>query len=272
MIKLEFTSMVNPERASRRPENPVKILAIQFKSLGDTVLLIPALQSIRNQYPNGELHVLVPNTAAPLLFGQRGLTKVWPMQRPRGHASFKQSWPLIRSLRAERFDRSVDFSGNDRGAILSFLCGARERLGLDSRGGFLGRRFCYTQRIAPAPRTLHETLRLANLLSAWGIALPASVEIALHTDPALDRASSRLMPEGNLLCFISAGMAKKCWPTRHWLALFQKAAAAGFRVAFAGGIKPLEQMVLRDLKRQAPGALVLPQLDLATFLAVIRRA
>ena len=178
MIKLEFTPEVNPERASRRPEKPVKILAIQFKSLGDTVLLIPALQAIRNHYPDGELHVLVPEAAAPLLFGQQGLTKVWPMHRPRGHASFKQSWPLIRSLRAERFDRSVDFGGNDRGAILSFLCGARERLGLDLRGGFLGRRFCYTQNIAPAPQSLHETLRSANLLSAWGIARPASVPLS----------------------------------------------------------------------------------------------
>jgi len=64
MIKLEFTLRVNPERASRWPEKPVKILAIQFKSLEDTVLLIPALQPFRNHYPDGELQVPVRYTSA----------------------------------------------------------------------------------------------------------------------------------------------------------------------------------------------------------------
>ena len=54
------------------------------------------------------------------------------------------SWPVLRALRQERFERSVDFGGNDRGAIVSLLCGARQRLGPLWPGGFLGRRFCYT--------------------------------------------------------------------------------------------------------------------------------
>jgi len=271
-MKNEFTLCVNPERAPGPPALTAKILAIQFRSLGDLVLLIPALQAIGNRFPHAELHVLVPDVAAPLLLGQPGLTKVWAMHRTRGQPSWKQSWPLIRSLRAERFDRSVDFGGNDRGAILSFLCGARERLGLDYDGGFLGRRFCYTRRIGPASRNRHETLRSVNVLSAWGILPPPSVEITLHTDPALDPVASQLLPKGTVLCFIGAGMAKKCWPPSHWAAFYRKAAAAGYRLAFAAGIRTAEQVALQEFKRLVAGAMVLPQLDLATFLAVIKRA
>ena len=33
-------------------EKPLKILVIQFRYLGDTVVLIPALRAIRERYPD----------------------------------------------------------------------------------------------------------------------------------------------------------------------------------------------------------------------------
>ena len=59
------------------------------------------------------------------------------MPRKRGSANLGQTWPLIRALRREHFDRSVDFASNDRGAILSFLIGAKHRLGWEDAADFL---------------------------------------------------------------------------------------------------------------------------------------
>src|ERR1700719_3946352 len=142
-----------------------KILAIQFKYFGDAVMMIPALRAIREHFPQSEIHLLVPAEIAPLFQHLPWLNRVWPMPRERGSASLGKTWPIIRALRRERFDRSVDFAGNDRGAILSFLVGARQRLGLIVPGGFLGRRFCYNQYVQPAPRTQHESLRLTHVVS-----------------------------------------------------------------------------------------------------------
>ncbi len=113
---------------SARPE---KILALQFKYFGDAVLLTPALRALREHLPDAELHLLVPEEIAPLFQHLPSLNRVWPMPRRRGRASLGETWPLIRALRREQFDRSVDFASNDRGAILSFLTGARRRLGWD---------------------------------------------------------------------------------------------------------------------------------------------
>src|ERR1700733_11516094 len=41
-----------------------KVLAIQFKYYGDAVLMTPALRAIREHWPQGELHVLVPEEIA----------------------------------------------------------------------------------------------------------------------------------------------------------------------------------------------------------------
>ncbi len=252
---------------------PLKILAIQFRYFGDTVLVVPALRAIRERYPDCALHLLVPEEVAPLLRHLPWLTRLWLMPRKRGHARISQSWPVIRALRAERFDRSVEFSGGDRGAILSWLCGARERLGPFYPGGFLGRRFCYTQRVTPAPLDRHETARSLHLLSQWGINSTRSLETEIHTDPALDAAAREILPERKIICHLASSQPKKEWPLTHWVALYQLAAAAGLKLIFATGTGAREESLLNDFKRLAPDAPVLqPIPDLALYLAVLKRA
>ncbi len=255
---------------SARPE---KILALQFKYFGDAVLMTPALRAIREHFPQCELHVLVPAEIAPLFQHLPWLTSVWAMPRRRGSASLRETWPVIRALRREKFDRSVDFAGNDRGAIVSFLVGARQRLGLDNRGGFLGRRFCYNQRVPAAPVTQHESLRLAHVLSAWNIAPPSSLELEIRADPTLAASAEKLLPAGTIICHIASSQPKKEWPTGHWVAFYQLAAEAGWRLVFTTARGVREQSLMDKLKKSVPHAPILPVItDLALFLAVLKRA
>ena len=106
----------------------MKILALQFRYLGDAVLLTPALRAIKEHFADCSLHVLVSEEVIPLLQHLPWLDRVWAFPRKRGSANLRSSWPVIRDLRRERFDCSVDFVGSDRGALVSLLCGARERL------------------------------------------------------------------------------------------------------------------------------------------------
>lgn len=255
---------------SARPE---KILAIQFKYFGDAVVMTPALRAIRSHFPKGELHVLVPEEIAPIFDHLPWLNRVWPMPRKRGHARIGQNWPIIRALRREHFDRSVDFAGNDRGAILSFLIGARQRLGPVEAGGFLGRRFCYNQRVAPVTITQHESLRLAHVLSAWDIAPPVSLEPEIQTDPALDTTAASLLPERTILCHMASSQPNRQWPVQHWAAFYRLATAAGRRLAFTTATGAREQLLINELKKFAPDAPVVPVVpDLSLFLAVLKRA
>jgi heptosyltransferase III len=249
-----------------------KILAIQFKYFGDAVLMTPSLRALREHFPDGELHVLIPEKIAPLLQPLPWLDRVWPMPHLRGRAALLQTWPVIRALRHERFDHSVDFASNDRGAIVSFLIGARQRLGWAEPGGFLGRRFCYNQRVAPEIKVEHESARLARLLSAWDIK-PSSLVAEIRADPAMAAAAKNLLPPGKIICHIASSQLKKEWLLPQWLALYQLAAAAGMELIFSTGIGAREESLLKDFKRLAPGAPVLdPVPDLALYLAVLRQA
>jgi ADP-heptose:LPS heptosyltransferase len=251
---------------------PGKILAIQFKYFGDAVLMTPALRALRKHFPQSEIHLLVPAEMTPLFQHLPWLNRVWPMPRRRGSASLAQTWPFIRALRREKFDRSVDFAGNDRGAILSFLIGARQRLGLDNWGGFLGRRFCYNQHVPSAPLTQHESLRLAHILSAWGI-VPSSLETEIRADPALAASAEKLLPAGTVVCHIASSQPNRQWPGEHWAAFYQLAAAVGRRLAFTTPTGAREQSLMVELRKVAPQAPILPVVpELAQFLAVLKRA
>jgi ADP-heptose:LPS heptosyltransferase len=175
-------------------------------------------------------------------------------------------------LRRERFDRSVDFASNDRGAILSFLIGARQRLGWSQHGGFLGRRFCYNQRVALDAGEQHESARMMRLLSAWDVA-PGPLEPEIRSDPALDAAAAQLLPKRAVLCHIASSQPNRQWPVRHWADFFQIAAAAGLPVVFTTAAGAREHALTEELKQIAPAAPVLPAVsELALFLAVLKQA
>ena len=241
-----------PDVAISDRSSTLKILAIQFRYLGDAALMTPALRAIREHFPGCALHVLVAEEVVPLLQHLPGLARVWAFPRRRGRAKPALSWPVIRALRRERFDRSVDFGGNDRGAIVSLLCGARQRLGPLWPGGFLGRRFFYThtRRMQPGG---HQSLTNFQLLSAWGIAAPDCPRLEICPDPGLAKVAEQLLPRPAILCHLATSQPKKEWPLAHWAELYRRAAAAGQELVFSTGISPREQALLEDLKQRLPG-------------------
>jgi ADP-heptose:LPS heptosyltransferase len=251
---------------------PEKILALQFKYFGDAVLMTPALRALREKFPAAELHLLVPAEIAPLFQHLAWLTRVWAMPRQRGHANAEKAWPILRALRREHFTRSVDFAGNDRGAILSGLIGARQRLGWSQPGGFFGRRFCYNQRVVLAEKLEHESARLAHLLSAWDVQV-SSLQPEIRADPALATAAEKILPGQTVLCHLASSQPRKEWPVSHWAEFYRLATAKGWRVAFTTATGEREQSLMTGLKKLAPGALVLPAMpELPLFLAVVNRA
>lgn len=250
----------------------VKVLAIQFKYLGDAVILTPALKTLATQIPGVQLHVLVAAEVAPLLEGLPWITKVWGMPRQRGKANLSQALPFIRALRRERFDRSVDFGGNDRGALLSYLAGAKRRLGSVDREGLKWlHKIFYTQIIYPenlgAPYyDLH-----FELLHAWNITRPGQLRMEIRlADSGID-VSSRISSHKLIICHISTSQPKKDWPISHWASLYHLAHQSDLQLTFSAGPNQRESKLLAELKDLVPEAeFLIPTKNLNNFLAVMK--
>ena len=178
--------------------------------------MTPALRALRGNFPQANCTCSCRKKSRPLFQHLPWLDRVWPMPRRRG-----QRQPCARPGRssarcaANSFDRSVDFASNDRGAILSFLIGARKRLGWAERGGFLGRQFCYNEPGGPGrikcgtnPRGWRNCCRLGQLP-------PSSLRWNWKSarDPKLWRSGGKVTPASrNRLCHIASSQPKKEWP------------------------------------------------------------
>lgn len=250
----------------------MKILAIKFKQLGDVAIMVPALRALREHWPKAEIHVLVEEAAVPLLQHLPWIQRVWGLPRKRGRAQISNTVPLISQLRKERFDRSVDFVGNDRGAILSLMIGAKKRLGLNAPKGFFGRRFCYSE--TAQEKTTNLVRGDLHTLEPWHIRPPSSQRHELYPDPSLREFAVQQLPHPEtVLCHLSASMPKREWPVDRWCEIANMAHKGGLPIVFSAGPGERDQALLAELNSLSPGSHFLPATkNLGEFLAILARA
>ncbi len=105
-----------------------RILVIKLKQPGDVLVSTPVIAALKEAWPECHLTYLVPKGTEDMVSGHPGLDGLMVVDR-RGE-TWGQAWRFIRDLRRQRFDLVLELSGGDRGAIYSFLTGARERVGL----------------------------------------------------------------------------------------------------------------------------------------------
>lgn len=249
-----------------------KILCLAFKFLGDVVVVIPALRALRQVKPKAEIHLLVAAEALPLVKTLPWIDRFWGLPRTRGKARLKDSWPIIRGLRREKFDLSFDFYGNDRGAFLSLAAGAKTRYGAAAAGGFFGRRWCYHHAVEEAPPDWHVNRRHLHFLRSQKVDPQANLDLEVRPDPAFADAAARIMPEPAVVAHISTSKPLKEWPLIHWRALARLASRDRIPFVFASGPSARERALLTELLAGEPPTPVLPFTDLGTYLAVLARA
>jgi len=122
------SSSAENERGMFRFSN---ILLVQLGDIGDVVLTTPTIRAVKETYTEARISILVYRPFGSLLMADPNLHEIVEVIRIRGTSFhvFREQLLFARRLRRERYDLVIDLRTSDRGAILSFITGAQERVG-----------------------------------------------------------------------------------------------------------------------------------------------
>jgi len=203
----------------------VKLLVRATNWVGDAILSLPALGTIRARWPEAQISVLARPWVADLYRDQGLVDRLIPFDyrgRHRGPLGLER---LARELRSARFDSAVLFQNAFEAAWIAWRAGIPERIGYarDGRGVLL------TKSIpVPGPGEIpaHESNYYLELLRrvGWIQSLPELRPVRLRVVPAAKERAEKLLrdagcPPGRLRVAFGAGAAygtAKCWPANRY--------------------------------------------------------
>jgi ADP-heptose:LPS heptosyltransferase len=216
------------------------ILLIRLKSIGDVLFTLPAVNTLRENFPDAKITFFTTKENAPLLRGFREVDGVVTLDRgalQKPLCAAPEMFRLLRRLRAGNFSLAVDFQGYGETAWLSWWTGAPERWG--SVYG-PGREWLYTRGVARDERIHHVAWNL-SLLRQCGLKIGGiKNEFVLPEDALAEAreffAENNLAP-ARLTLFLQPFTSTpfKNWPLENYLELARRSQSRGVQVIFGGG-------------------------------------
>jgi heptosyltransferase-2 len=253
---------------------PRRIFWLNIWGLGDTVLMIPALASLRERYPEAEITVLVQPEFEQFVrstgYADRCVTVRVPWAERSGKyrpAKYlrRSFWRLVRELRKQRFDLAIDAHMDPRNNVFLWLIGAKRRLGFDYGGGC----FLMTDLVKPdlsRPHHCDMALQLVQYLGGKVVLEEPHLPISLDDSQRADVfwATAGFTGE-DIVVGIHPGAGS---PVRRWgldrFAQVADALADRYPVKFLCIAQP--DGYGSDLRLRAPYAVVAPDLGLLAAL------
>ncbi len=120
-----------------------KILVIKPAAIGDVLLATPVVENLRNNFPGAEINFLTQKFCKEALTGNPFISRILTYD-----LRYDGGWFIIKNIRKQKYDLIIDLFGNPRTALITFLSGAKYKVGykfrqrayaynikLDSRGG-----------------------------------------------------------------------------------------------------------------------------------------
>ncbi len=240
------------------------ILIVRLSAIGDVVFASPLIRALRLRYPGAHISWLVQPESRALLEHNPDLDEVIVWPRGEWETLWKQRrwlvlWRAIRqfrkTLRARRFDMALDVHSLMKSGFLTWLSGARQRIGLGSREGSQWLMTRVIDKGADSKRIGSEYLHLAQVL---GLPLDR-FEMNVVLGDADDRFAEKLVRERGL----QSGYAVICpfttRPQKHWFETSwtelvpQLQRQLGLQVVLLGG--PGDREAAQRIQAGAGGAL-----------------
>jgi lipopolysaccharide heptosyltransferase III len=251
----------------------VNILLLQLKRIGDLILTLPAIATLRENFPTAQITLAISSECADLLPAVPNVNRILLVRRN------LRDLALFLGLARERFDYCIDFTRNDRSALLVFLSGARKRIVYRRADRFQKRARVYSDFVKVrklAMHTMDYNLALAGPLGVRNVSRALRLELpqkAREKAEALRRDSK--INEPYVIFHPGSARAEKFWEAQRWADVIEHAHyGSQISVVLTGGASRAEQKHLRDVKGRLrqPVVDLSGKTDLLTLAALIERA
>ena len=258
-----------------------RVLVIRLSSIGDIVHALPAVAALGETFPELRIDWLVEASYATLLADNPYVRRVvtldtlsWRGGLP-PFAVLEEMQRTLSGLRQSAYETAIDFQGLWKSALLAFLAGASQRVGL--AGPWIrepGAAILYTQRVPATGRkhVVEEGLALAEHLGArvgrWQFPLPHNPE----DDRSVDDRLSRLEAQEFIIINPGGGWKSKRWAPENYARLLRRLEARlGSKFLLTGS--PGESESIREIleRAEAKRAFYFPS-SVVEFIALARRA
>lgn len=203
--------------------SPVKILAIRLARFGDLVLLLPSLTLLKANIPGSHITLLTDHRLAPLAAMCPAIDEIIAVDRLAMRdgpqlASLGSMYRVIRDVRQRKFDLAIDFHGFRETNLLTWLSGARQRMGLKLFGrSFLN--FCFNMPPVPEDKSIHEGEVFGKVVERFSSGRPALSPSLLVSETSREWAKEMLPPEGFAALYIDAPTPQRIWPPERFAAV-----------------------------------------------------
>lgn len=266
-----------------------RILLVKMSAIGDVVLATPVATALRRRFPAAHIGWLVEDRNQPILAYNPDVDEVivWrkaelqTLWRRNKAAAWRQQRDFVRTLRASRWDLAIDLQGLLKSAVLTYLSGARWRIGPHS--GSEGSRFFYTHRafLPPERWGVYAGERYCAMLEGlgWkGESPPLRLVWSSEEEAFADRFLSRHgVTSAHLLVSLCPAAAPKFF-TKFWFPARWAAVADGLqrefgaRVLFHGAPsdRPLVESIVRHMA--TPPIVATGQTTLLQAAALLQRS
>jgi len=251
----------------------LNILLIQLKRIGDLILTTPAIAAVREKFPEARITLVISEECKALAPAIRGIDRLLVM--PRGIAGIKTLTTVARG----GFDYCVDFTRNDRSALLVLLSRAKKRVvsfRIKVRSKFRTR--FYNEFVPHRMRDMHTVDYHFGLLAPLGIE-NASGSIHLELPERAVKGAEELLEANNIrrpfiIFHPGSARAEKFWDARRWSEVISHAGENhDVDLVLTGGPSLFEKTHIGDIKSKVRRRVVdlSGATDLLTLAALITR-
>lgn len=192
-----------------------RILISRLSAIGDVMHTLPVLCALRDSLPGAFIGWVVEGRNGELLRSHPALDELIVVKR-----GWLKSWSAVRELRnrlrALQFDTAIDVQGLTKSAIVSWLSGAKTRIGY---AGIDGRELSpWLNNVRVVPTGAHVVDRNLELLKPLGIDCPA-VRFDLPKSPTDATIVQRVAMQDFAVINPGAGWKSKLWPRDRFAAV-----------------------------------------------------